>query len=264
MAQALSTAGTMHALGDLAGALKWLRRATEAAADADADDRTLELAKAAANLASASALGTATSPAQPTIGLPSVVLAVPTQGPFAPASSPALSAAAPESRPAVSGAAPSPPGPAIAPPAPPTPTSPTSATPAVPAAAPAAIAPKPPAQRPTFLQPMGPRPMPPGPRVEPWLVGPIDDDDLGDVASEKTRVGVPAYGAGAKTETIVNLPRSEDPALQPTQAMRVVVWRAADGVHVAPRGTHVSAIAVDALLVALDPSADLAAWLSAK
>jgi hypothetical protein len=46
--------------------------------------------------------------------------------------------------------------------------------------------------------------------------------------------------------------------------MRVIVWRGPDGVHVAPQGTTVSAITVDALLVALDPSADLASWLVKK
>jgi hypothetical protein len=42
------------------------------------------------------------------------------------------------------------------------------------------------------------------------------------------------------------------------------VWRAADGVHVAPAGTTVAAISVEALLVALDPGADLLAWLANK
>jgi hypothetical protein len=49
-----------------------------------------------------------------------------------------------------------------------------------------------------------------------------------------------------------------------SQAVRVVVWRGADGVHVAPAGTQVTAIGVEAVLVALDPVADLAAWLSNK
>jgi hypothetical protein len=48
----------------------------------------------------------------------------------------------------------------------------------------------------------------------------------------------------------------------PSQAVRVVMWQDADGVHVAPAGTVVSAITVDAMLVALDPSADLSAWLA--
>ena len=48
-----------------------------------------------------------------------------------------------------------------------------------------------------------------------------------------------------------------------SQAVRVVVWRDANGVHVAPAGTVVSAITVEAVLVALEPHADLTAWLSA-
>jgi hypothetical protein len=42
------------------------------------------------------------------------------------------------------------------------------------------------------------------------------------------------------------------------------VWRDAGGVHVAPAGTVVSAITVDAILVALEPHADLTAWLSKR
>ncbi|MDP9036743.1 MAG: hypothetical protein M3O50_18235 [Myxococcota bacterium] len=149
------------------------------------------------------------------------------------------------------------------------PAPPGSATPAVPVVGvPLDSSPLSPlaAERATFLHPAPPRALLPGVRSEPWLVDAIDDDDLSDVASEKTRVGVPAYGVGARTQTgaIVDVPRADEPALQPAQALRVVVWRAADGVHVAPRGTHVTAIAVDAILVALDPSADLAAWLSGK
>lgn len=53
-----------------------------------------------------------------------------------------------------------------------------------------------------------------------------------------------------------------DPKIQTSQAIRVVVWRDANGVHVAPAGTAVSAITIDAVLVVLDPSADLTAWLS--
>jgi hypothetical protein len=55
-----------------------------------------------------------------------------------------------------------------------------------------------------------------------------------------------------------------DPAITTSQAVRVVVWRDANGVHVAPAGTVVSAITVDAMLVALEPSADLTAWLTQK
>jgi hypothetical protein len=91
------------------------------------------------------------------------------------------------------------------------------------------------------------------------------EDDLAEGPEEKTRIGVPAYQAGAMAAADAPVPaRVADPSLRPCQAMRVIVWRATDGVHVAPQGTHVSAIAVDAILVALDPAADLAAWLSKK
>lgn len=53
-------------------------------------------------------------------------------------------------------------------------------------------------------------------------------------------------------------------AVRPSQAVHVIVWRDANGVHVAPAGTVVSSITVDAMLVALDPSADLSAWLEAR
>ena len=55
-----------------------------------------------------------------------------------------------------------------------------------------------------------------------------------------------------------------DDSIKTSQAIRVVVWRDANGVHVAPEGTVVSAIKIDAMLVALEPTADLTAWLSRK
>ncbi len=54
---ALSTAEAMFARGDIAEALKWIRRAAEAASEVDADERALELAKAAADLTSLSTRG---------------------------------------------------------------------------------------------------------------------------------------------------------------------------------------------------------------
>jgi hypothetical protein len=55
-----------------------------------------------------------------------------------------------------------------------------------------------------------------------------------------------------------------DPEIQTTQAVRVVVWRDANGVHVAPAGTVVSSITIDAVLVVLEEGADLTAWLSQR
>jgi hypothetical protein len=58
-----------------------------------------------------------------------------------------------------------------------------------------------------------------------------------------------------------------DPEIQTSQAVRVVVWRDPNGVHVAPAGSldsRPNAITIDAVLVALEPTADLTAWLSKK
>jgi hypothetical protein len=67
----------------------------------------------------------------------------------------------------------------------------------------------------------------------------------------------PTPGRGPSTEP-------HDPGLLTSQAVRVVVWRDGSGVHVAPAGTVVSAITVEAVLVALEPNADLTAWLSQR
>ena len=111
----------------------------------------------------------------------------------------------------------------------------------------------------------------------------LDDDD----DDQYTRIGTPAYTESAQKASARPPPiaagapppiPSPKPQPQPqpqatpvapvgiksSQAVRVVVWRAADGVHVAPAGTTVAAISVEAFLVAIDPSADLTAWLSNK
>lgn len=72
---------------------------------------------------------------------------------------------------------------------------------------------------------------------------------------ELGRVVASAEAARAK------VPEFVPPTLRQSQAVRVIVWKDAAGVHVAPQGTVVSAITVDAILVALDESADLSAWL---
>lgn len=104
-----------------------------------------------------------------------------------------------------------------------------------------------------------------------------EDEDGGDrktaiAAPPTARISVPPRAAPAsvppraapRTPSIV----PHDPGIQTSQAIRVVVWRDASGVHVAPAGTpdasRVSAIKIDAMLVALDPTADLTAWLSPK
>lgn len=48
---------------------------------------------------------------------------------------------------------------------------------------------------------------------------------------------------------------------RPSQAIRVLLYRTADGVRIAPVGTKVQAMCIEAMVVALDPSADLTSWL---
>jgi hypothetical protein len=95
-----------------------------------------------------------------------------------------------------------------------------------------------------------------------WPTQSSADEDLDDDL-QHTRIGTPAYRETAQRTSA----RPPIPPLAPlvmSQAVRVVVWRGADGVHVAPAGTQVAAIGVEAILVAMDPVADLAAWLSNK
>ncbi len=334
VAWALSTAEAMYARGDRSDALKWLRRAAEAASEAQADDRALELAKAAADLASA--IGPTTSvppppPAPPKQTVPPATPAAPTPVAAAPVRS------APPPPPKTAAAA----APAPAPPPPP-PTPKGVSPPAKPAAAPpkpaartvspfgpggtrgegrrsgrrsrpeitltrppdevtqsmatdAIPAPHPPEPRrrgrasrpaieeltpavPPVVPPPDPTPIPdretmpadvphiaPTEEIDAWPTQSLAGDDLADPVDEKTRIGVPAYEVSARIATEASSAQKfEDPSIRASQAVRVVVWRAADGVHVAPQGTRVAAISVDAVLVALDPGTDLASWLSGK
>lgn len=73
--------------------------------------------------------------------------------------------------------------------------------------------------------------------------------------------GVGGFGPSAPRPAAGDL---HDPKITTSQAVRVVVWRDGTGVHVAPAGTVVSAITVDAVLVALEPNADLTAWLTQR
>lgn len=95
-------------------------------------------------------------------------------------------------------------------------------------------------------------------------------DDSPDDAP-KTRIGTPAYREEAISASAP--PGRPDPddrvtargtVTKPMQAVRVVIWRGPDGVRIAPHGTTVSAISVEAMLVAMDPAADLLAWLTNK
>jgi len=323
VAWALSTAEAMYARGDRGDALKWLRRAAEAASEAEADDRALELAKAAADLAQL--VGTTTSVPPP-----------PPAQPSRPPPPPARASAPP---PAVR--------PSAAPPPPPSrPGAPTKPVTSAPPPRMVGTAPKAAVKTPPAVTPVAPRttehrraarrsrpdieisrksdettqtqqdlalPLsqpkrrgrasrpaaeevtppvpepapPPSPASRPTPVpapsdsGPIQTEDpeawptqslsgreVPDDYQEKTRIGVPAYEASAKMATVAtdvpSTPTLELGPLRTSQAIRVIVWRTHEGVHVAPHGTRVAAITIDAMLVGLDPGADLVAWLTGK
>lgn len=111
-----------------------------------------------------------------------------------------------------------------------------------------------------------PRPTAAGKRAADWDHAPTQSLSSADL-EEMTQ--------GDRMTAIANKPASIAPPRPPsktvhdeeivtTQAVRVVVWRDGNGVHVAPAGTVVSAITVDAVLVGLAPETDLTAWLSRR
>ena len=81
VAWALQTAEATWARGDHADALKWIRRAAEAASEAERDDRALELAKAAADVASLLAERPAPTPPPPLATTPEAPRVKPTSRP---------------------------------------------------------------------------------------------------------------------------------------------------------------------------------------
>jgi hypothetical protein len=327
---ALSTAEATWNRGDRTDALKWLRRAAEAASEAEADDRALELAKAAAEIAtnleelSREPIGSLSIPISMSTAVP------PGSAPPPPVpnlvqknTTPAFVPQRPPAK-AVPNKPPPPKAPAKEPQKPKAPAAaqsgPNKAIPRPPASGP--LGPKAPAKlilappsetsdpdvnaragadSTGQLPPAAPsqsqladnedtmfRARPQQNKVDIEESGPVtprskrdtrhptapveSSDDMeawptqslsGDIPSydggEQTRIGTPAYR------------EPEDPSvrapialrgIRTSQAVRVVVWRGPDGVHVAPHGTTVTAISVDAMLVALDPSADLSAWLA--
>jgi hypothetical protein len=281
---ALSTAEAMWTRGDKDEALKWIRRAVESASEAGADDRALQLAKAAADLASyvgpaptapatpAAAPVTPVKAAAPTPSAPRVPNAVAVT-PRAPA---AVRSPSPPVRPAA-GSPPMKPAPTRAPrksssnlanetkgaakirPALPPVVPDNEVTQEVrvppaweaPRRAPAEI----------VATPAAP---PATDEIDAWPTQSLAATDLDNEQDELTRIGEPAYVAGTETLAAVAPAKPAKDDLHPSQAVRVVVWRSADGVHVAPHGTTVNAIVVEAMLVALDPAADLAAWLAKR
>ncbi len=350
---ALSTAEAMWARGDHADGIKWVRKAAEAASEAEHDSRALELAKAAADLAALLARRSS---------LPSSELledVVPPPVPPAPPTKPGMPAPkVPPAKPSIAPAAPSaaPPSTSVVPPAPSSASMPprpfsgaspsrapapiaarTSVTPAAPKR-PVTDKPAAPAnEKPAAAKPGAATPLqkaPPGKKgsrrsrenldaearmalqaTDTTKALPAEDSspelsETGETVavmvphrrrgaggsdvpgapstdqwpdSETTDKGVPssrpsvvpprAATSLAKTTTGKAMgvgssfpARAEarhDPAIVTSQAVRVVVYRDANGVHVAPSGTVVSAISIEAVLVCLEPNADLTAWLSA-
>jgi hypothetical protein len=115
---ALSTAGALWGRGERAEALKWLRRAAEQASDVNDDVRSLELAKAAADVSGL--VSTTTPPPPPSTSVPPPSTAV-TPPPVASTPPPSTVAAPPPqvASGAPGGSFPPPPSRASAPPPPP-------------------------------------------------------------------------------------------------------------------------------------------------
>src|SRR5215472_2420303 len=333
---ALSTAEAMWGRGDRADALKWIRRAAEAASEAEHDDRALELARAAADLTPLVGRSSGPPPLPPESQPPPKSSVPPRPGgqlrpsqspprpggsttrasqsppkPIQAQTSPRLSAPGPSprlstpGRPSSAGSATSGANATFAAAAQPSPAKGVTALRAAAisltgtrasAKAPLAPAvkaqpePRAPSDRPApKRQPSGTNEAkrkrssrPPAAEVEfvgeaPELIvsGESVEDDL-DAWPTQTIPGRDApVGFGAPHDrqvTRVNVPAYQEAQAEtdggagpkPSQAVRVVVWRSPDGVRVATHGATVSAITVDAILVALDPTADLAAWLADK
>jgi len=288
VAWALQTAEATWSRGDHADALKWIRRAAEAASEAENDDRALELAKAAADVASLlSDRPTAVAPP------PAAASNASNSAPQSKSSKPPpmQPGSAGSGRPA--GAAPTPMKVAGGPPALPRPgqKAPTPprvqaqvpvsrrggrrSSPSISDAAAAAGAEAVRHRRASTTNETKKRRSRPAMEEDAQLVAASraqsgEDPELWPTASLvededvlHTRIGTPAYRESAKKSS-TRPPPGPAPPLVMSQAVRVVVWRTADGVHVAPAGTQVAAIGVEAVLLALDPMADLAAWLSNK
>lgn len=225
---ALSTAATSFARGDRAEALKWLRRAAEAASEADDDSRALELAKAAADLSATPA---------------------PATTPKAPATKPVPRLEQPKTRVASSLAATRkmtakdtklPPTKSKTKSAPAEEHTDTNIVTEV-----TKLDTKPPTAAVTANE------------ADAWpteSMGASDIESLHEVyGTERTRIGSMPY----KVE------EPAAPAFRASQAVRVVVWRNGGGeLRIAPFGTNVSAVTIEALLVAPGPDVDLLAWLS--
>ncbi len=313
VAWALATAEAMWARGDRLDAVKWIRKAAEAASEADDIMRAAELASAAADLANS--LDPVLSAPPPQVNRAALNKTMQSHKSLVPKGVPPAKAAPPipirstpelsKHTPATSATSPKPGVTAARGVASPSPqrVAPLTASPARPAnlaetAELTAAPPAPLSSRPSSPAPRGSVPparvtSPPGrpsnapPPADGWdsphtvqlpVTRPVVDTppefvDPAKIAAAGIPTGTtPAGGRVApmrpKVNTMTEVDR-EMPAdvgrrtarLQASQAFHVVLWKDARGVHVAPSGTVVSAITVDAILIALDPSADLSAWL---
>lgn len=321
VAWALSTAEAMWARGEHADAIRWIRKGAASASEADNDSRAVELAKAAAELATM--LRQESTPnldaqAEDLLerevsaelrDVRSVIPHVPTPAAAPPAAriiGTADTNKASKQAAATSGAPPGPPprtlkvsnssstltavtapkpttssGP-VAPSAPKTPSKPPpppmTASSGVSASSPPpkseAMPPTARAQEPTPhhdnpTRPRG-RMLTPTDIVHVPQLRPNPDATTELNVGRELRAMVKDLAAAEEPPPPVKPSRPPPPpagdanAVRPSQAVHVIVWRDANGVHVAPAGTVVSSITVDAMLVALDPNADLSAWLETR
>ncbi len=95
------------------------------------------------------------------------------------------------------------------------------------------------------------------PEIEPWP----PQTSRRAAQAAKIEAERTAAGAAAPNHDATPVPDPNEPPSVATQALRVVLYRTPDGVRIAPAGAKIPAISVDAMLVALDPSVDLTAWL---
>lgn len=96
------------------------------------------------------------------------------------------------------------------------------------------------------------------PEIEPW---PTQTSRRAAQAAKIEAERTAAAAAAPNHHDATLVPDPNAPQSVATQALRVVLYRTPDGVRIAPAGAKIPAISVDAMLVALDPSVDLAAWL---
>jgi hypothetical protein len=281
----LSTAEAMWARGDHLEGIKWVRKAAEAASEVEDDARALALAKAASDLAtivarhSRASMG-AGAMAEGGFAPPEANFAAEVRG--HPVSSRPTSAQPVSSKP-TSGQPVSSIPTAARSHGPPAPSYPMRSAPP----SPLATRSPPPIPVPSKAsQPPRTSSLPPGrfvPHLQPRreksaegrdasptqnLIGDETDRHLS-VDGDRPTTTFAASGppmAPPVAPSPLRAPQAavHDPGIQTTQAVRVVVWRDANGVHVAPAGTVVSAIKIDAVLVVLEQGADLTAWLSQR